>query len=304
MVQPQFLRNALSGDNRLSTYVFTLALVFMAYAVLGQIPILVEFYKGSGAMQSGDLKAMANAVGKNRFLVYLILPFILSLAVLMYAVKYLHRRNVLSLFTARPQFSFRRFFLAAGVWGVLLSLFLVAMIFWQGNIRWNFNASAFIPLFFISVLLIPIQTTCEEVLMRGYLFQWLGTSKLNGLLCVLISGSLFGLLHAANPEVKALGWGVMLYYIGSGVFMGLITLMDDGLELSMGYHAMNNVFASLVLTNNWQAFQTDALFKDFNPPAFGWDSVITLLVVQPFLIYLFAKLYGWKNWREKLLGSN
>lgn len=39
-----------------------------------------------------------------------------------------------------------------------------------------------------------------------------------------------------------------------------MALMDDGLELSMGYHAINNIFAALILTNEWQAFQTDALF--------------------------------------------
>jgi membrane protease YdiL (CAAX protease family) len=301
MSQLQFYRNAAGGDNRVSTYVFSLALIFMSYAVVGQIPMLLELYKGSAALQSGNMKDMAEDIGNNRFLVYLIIPFILSFAVLIYAVKYLHRRKVLTLFTVRSKFSFGRFFFAAGLWGIFLGLFLIPMIFLQGNIRWNFNVSAFLPLFFISVLLIPIQTTCEEVIVRGYLFQWLGTTKMNGLSAVIFTGVIFGLMHAANPEVKVLGWGVMVYYIGSGIFMGLIALMDDGLELSIGYHAMNNVFASLILTNNWQAFQTDALFKDFNPPAFGWDSVLTILVVQPLLLFIFAKRYAWKNWKEKLL---
>jgi hypothetical protein len=68
----------------------------------------------------------------------------------------------------------------------------------------------------------------------------------------------------------------------------------------MGYHAINNIFSALIITNDWQAFQTDALFKDYNPPSFGWESIITIALLQPAIIYLFAKVYNWKDIRRKL----
>jgi uncharacterized protein len=95
----------------------------------------------------------------------------------------------------------------------------------------------------------------------------------------------------------------LIYYIGTGLFLGLLTLMDDGLELSMGYHAVNNIFAALILTNDWQAFQTDALYIDHSAPTFGWDSLLTIILVQPLLLLIFSKIYKWKNWKEKLFGS-
>jgi hypothetical protein len=76
--------------------------------------------------------------------------------------------------------------------------------------------------------------------------------------------------------------------------------MDDGLELSMGYHAVNNLFAALILTNSWQAFQTDALFIDPTPPSFGWDNYVTLLIIQPLMLFVFSKKYNWTTYREKL----
>jgi hypothetical protein len=113
----------------------------------------------------------------------------------------------------------------------------------------------------------------------------------------MASGILFGLMHSANPEIEILGPVAMVYYVLTGIFLGVLAWKDNGIELSMGYHAVNNIFSSLILTNDWQAFQTDALFKDFNPPSLGWDSLITIFMVQPLLILVFGKIYGWK-WKR------
>lgn len=181
-----------------------------------------------------------------------------------------------------------------------MALLLGLMMVDNDQIQWNMNPSTIVPLILISLLLIPIQTTAEEVLFRGYLFQAFGHKNRRGWITVLVTGVLFGLMHAANPEVQTLGCGVMSYYIITGIFLGLMVLMDDGLELSMGYHAANNIFAALILTNEWQAFQTDALWIDHAKPTFGWDVIATMLVLQPLLLLAFAKIYKWKNMRTTL----
>jgi hypothetical protein len=79
--------------------------------------------------------------------------------------------------------------------------------------------------------------------------------------------------------------------------------MDEGMELSMGYHAANNVFTAIMITNNWQAFQTDALFLDTSIPSFGLDSILTLAFIQPALLFVFSKMYQWKNWK-RLISKN
>ncbi len=94
----------------------------------------------------------------------------------------------------------------------------------------------------------------------------------------------------------------MFFYIGTGFFLGILTLMDDGLELALGFHAANNLTAALLVTAEWTAFQTDSLYRDISEPELGWDVLIPLLVLYPILLFVFAKKYGWKNWSEKLLG--
>ena len=110
-------------------------------------------------------------------------------------------------------------------------------------------------------------------------------------------------MHAANPEVEKLGMGIMVYYIGTGLFLGILTLMDEGLELALGFHAANNLTAALLLTSDWSAFQTNSIFLDVSSPTLGWDVFIPVLIIYPALLIVFAKVYKWKNWNFKLFGK-
>ena len=58
----------------------------------------------------------------------------------------------------------------------------------------------------------------------------------------------------------------MIYYIGTGLFLGIVTLMDEGLELALGFHAANNLFTALLVTADWTAFKTYSIFKDMSDP--------------------------------------
>lgn len=185
--------------------------------------------------------------------------------------------------------------------GGLLTLFLIIGLATGVPIEFRFNAGTFFPLLLVSIIFIPIQTTAEDALFRGYLFQGVGATFKSGIVAILILGGVFGYLHSGNPEVEMLGKGVLVYYISSGVFLGLLAHLDDGLELGMGYHAVNNLFGALILTNDWQAFQTNALFTDHSPPAFGWDMIISLILIQPLLLFVFYKIYKWKNVKSKFL---
>jgi len=120
---------------------------------------------------------------------------------------------------------------------------------------------------------------------------------------LFITSVCFGLLHGANPEVEKLGYISMVFYIGTGFFYGITTLMDEGTELAIGLHAINNIVAAFFVTTNWTVFQTDALFVDTSEPSVGWEMFFPVLVLYPILLFVFSKKYGWKNWKEKLTGK-
>jgi membrane protease YdiL (CAAX protease family) len=95
----------------------------------------------------------------------------------------------------------------------------------------------------------------------------------------------------------------MIFYIGTGLFLGIITLMDEGLELALGFHAANNLFGALLVTADWTAFQTNSIYRDIAEPALGWDILVPVFVIFPLLLYIFSKKYGWKNWKDRLTGK-
>ena len=120
---------------------------------------------------------------------------------------------------------------------------------------------------------------------------------------LLFTSVIFGVMHAANPEVEKLGYISMVFYIGTGLILGIMTLMDDGMELALGYHAGNNILTALLVTTNWSALQTDAIFVDTSEPSAGFfDIIFPVLVIYPLMLFILAKIYKWKNWKEKLFG--
>jgi hypothetical protein len=282
-------------------HILIVVMILVAY-FLGQFPLLIALGQHDLLRPEtiDDTKLMAETLGYNSFLSYLLISFFTALGAVLIGVRYVLKRPIISAFTIRKKLDLKRFFMSFGLWFFVLGLLLTIVINSTDQFEWNINWATFPGLLAVSLLLIPIQTTCEEVIFRGYLMQLFGAFLKKGWLSILCTGILFGLVHGSNPEVEKIGNILLLYYIGTGIFLGVMTVMDDGLELSMGYHAANNIFAALIVTNDWQAFQTDALFIDHGGPSFGWDSIVTLVVLQPLLILLFAKVFKWKNWKKKL----
>jgi membrane protease YdiL (CAAX protease family) len=168
----------------------------------------------------------------------------------------------------------------------------------------NFNLKPFIILCVIAIALVPLQTSFEEYLFRGYLMQGLGVISKRKWVPLLTTSLVFGILHIANPEVEKLGYIIMVYYIGTGLFLGIMTLMDEGLELSLGFHAANNLFTALLVTADWTAFQTHSVLKDMSEPTAAgvMDIFMPVFVMFPILLFIFSKKYKWTNWNEKLFG--
>lgn len=292
-----FLAQSKKNQEPSGIYLVTLSLVIIATLLMGFATQLFALKIFGIELGVGNVEG----INKNLILAVQLLPFVGSFIAILLCVKYLHKQPILSVFTARERFDWKRFFISFSIWGSILTVFLFIGIAVGMPIESQFNLSSFFQLLLVSLLLIPLQTTAEDLLFRGVLFQGLGSRLNSGLMAILILGGLFGWLHSGNPEVNELGKGILIFYITSGIFLGLLTHLDDGLELGMGYHVANNLFGALILTNNWQAFQTDALFVDYSPPAFGWDLMLTMCLLHPLLLFIFYKIYKWKNVKDKFL---
>jgi len=236
-----------------------------------------------------------------------LIPFAVLLGLLFLLVKFMHQRSILSLTTARPKVDFGRVFFAFMMIAVFtLGTFFIGYSMDSSEIVYQFDAKKFGILFFVSIVLFPFQIGLEEYLFRGYIMQHLGVLVKNKWFPLIFTSILFGIAHSANPEVGAIGfWKMMIFYIGTGLLLGIMTLMDDGLELALGFHLGNNLLASLLVTADWTALQTDAVFKSTAAPSMSLVSeiLIPVLVVYPVMLMILSKRYGWKNWQERLFGK-
>ena len=248
-----------------------------------------------------------NGIPKNLALIINLLPFVFLLVCLFVLVRFLHKRSILSLTTSRTKVDYKRIFFSFGLIVLLTVLgFAASYSADEALITWNFNPLKFTILFIISILFFPFQIAYEEYLFRGFLMQQIGIIAKNRWFPLLITSVIFGLFHSANPEVAKMGYGVMFFYIGTGLLLGVMTLMDESLELALGFHLGNNLMAALLITSDFSAIQTDAIFKysgKENTTDMLNEMLVSIAIVYPIILYIFAKKYNWKNWKEKLTGK-
>jgi membrane protease YdiL (CAAX protease family) len=133
--------------------------------------------------------------------------------------------------------------------------------------------------------------------------QGFGNLSKNKWFPLVMTSVIFGVMHIMNPEVTKLGYIVMVFYIGTGFLLGIMTLMDEGMELALGFHAANNLVGALLVTSDWTAFQTHSLLKDISEPDAGLDIILPVVLIYPIVLFILAKKYQWTNWKEKLTGT-
>jgi len=278
------------------------SLIFIFFNFIGQIPLSLYIISQSDLV--GEFTSHQDLFSKlpsNPTLFLILLPFAVVLPFIYLVVTRLNQRSFLSLITSRDRVDYKKILFSFFLWGTVSALMVIFdYMMSPEDYVWNFKPLTFLILLLISVVMIPLQTSMEELIFRGYLMQGFGVLFKNRWMPLLITSILFGLLHIWNPEIDKLGIHLIWYYISTGLFLGVITLMDEGIELALGFHAANNLVTALLVTASWTAFQTESLLIDNSEPSLGMELIFTLAVIYPLLALIFAKKYQWKNWTAQL----
>lgn len=254
-------------------------------------------------LKMGDMDVLMDTLESNLNFFLLLFGFAGGFIAIIFVVKLFHSSKLKHLITSRPSIDWKRIGLSFGIITVLvLGSLIIDYKLSPDDYEWNFQPQKFLILAIIGIIMVPIQTTFEELLFRGYLMQGIGTAFKSRAAALIITSTLFGLMHVANPEVAKLGYQALIVYIGTGFLWGILTLMDEGLELAIGFHAANNLITALLVTADWTAFKTYSIFKYTGEPSLISDVYVPVLVMYPILILVFAKIYKWKNWKERLFG--
>lgn len=91
-------------------------------------------------------------------------------------------------------------------------------------------------------------------------------------------------------------WTSMTGYLTIGIVFGITSVLDDGIEVAIGAHSINNILSSIFVTSKSLALQTPALLfqKEVHPQKENW---ILLILSILFIVILTYK----NNWKFRKL---
>ena len=287
-----------SKRNKWYWYIIVLVLCFIVANTIGSIPLFIVMI--TSIMKSGiDFSALSNTqfsfsdMDKNVVLFAMLFVFAVMFISIILFVKLFHGRTWTEVINGTKRVRWSRFFFGFVVYGIIsIVLFTISYFTEPENIEFCFEPVKFFILLIIAMLFIPMQASMEEFAFRGYIAQGVASWTKSRWWALIIPSVLFGLMHVANPEVKEYGfWVMMPQYIFLGFMFGFMSILDDGIELAMGVHTVNNLLSSVLVTFKASALPTYALFefKEINPA----EDILPAVVTGVILLAIFAVKYKW-----------
>ncbi len=255
----QFIDLAKQGRNNWWRYLLSLALILAFPLTVAIIASAV-----SGAVGYHAFGETENpGTGRDPITSFIELGvFDASLIVgILLGIRIVHRRPFLTLITPNRSIDWRKIRKSSILFLGLVTLStLVDYSLNPSTYQFRLNPGRFLIFAPVAIVLVPIQTTAEELLFRGYLLQSMALLTRNRAALVLASGALFMIPHLANPEMSVGFWSMAFYYFLVGGILTIITLRSNSLEMTIGIHAAINLFAALIVNYANSALETESIF--------------------------------------------
>src|SRR5215216_1110884 len=284
-----YLEMARTGRNDWWRYLLSFPGIIITWLIVGTVPVflLMAYVSMDGNPATGFSGTGFEGVPVIPEFLATMLSFVPFIVATLLAVRFIHARSLQTLITGESHIRWGRIFAGAGIWmGIAALISIVEALLYPGRYVLTFQPAALFFFALIALVLIPIQTSAEELFFRGYLLQWMGLRLKNKWVLSLLNGILFFLPHAANPEMATNVLLVGLGYFTIGFFLTLITLQDRGIELALGLHAANNLFASLFANYVVTALPSPSLFTvQTLDPVYSLVSLVAGMVVFYFIFF-------------------
>ncbi|ASS62650.1 CPBP family intramembrane glutamic endopeptidase [Bacillus velezensis] len=288
-----FVRPA-EGRNSVSRYLLSL-LVIVGLFFFGSMLTVFYMFLTSAFNPSLTINWDEAALSDPLADIYLQhLVYFIAIPGIWIAVRFIMKRRFLSIITPNQSLNWKRIFFGFGTYVVLM--FVAGLIdFLIHPDRFTlqeFHASRFLLLLAAAVLLVPIQTSAEEFLFRGFLLQFAGKLTANAVVLTVIIGGLFGALHFGNPEMDNGALWAGIGYVTIGMIWTFITVKTGSLEMSLGGHAANNMFLFIFLTEDHSVY--GGIPSVFTTAAGGYEiydciSTLVINIIFAWLAFRFVK---------------
>ena len=278
----QYLDLVHRGQNDWWRYVLGISVIVFSWLILGWLPYAMVVMRGGDGLLT-------------RFIA-INFSIIMMLGGLAVAMKFIHRRPLMTLVSSERVIDWKRIARGALVWGVIgLAIALIEHLLYPERYYFSFNPERFFLFAAVALVLTPLQTATEELVFRGYVMQGLGLVVKAQASVAVLSAIIFALPHLLNPEVQQHGPALLgASYFVIGLVLAAVTLRDGRLELAIGVHAANNLLLVLVTNYEGSALESESIFtaRELDPAY----SLITLTIGA--LLF-----YGWFFGRQRALAA-
>jgi membrane protease YdiL (CAAX protease family) len=279
----RFTSNANLGKNSWWRFALSIFLVLALYLLGVVLSGFIGIYLNNGVKPESFFEFFESYpnVFIRQFGIYL--EFICGMIGLFLAVKFIHKRKFWSLVTVSSKINISNVFEGTIVYFIIYLAVVVIYSYYNNNsFQYVLQLEKFVPLVLISIIFTLIQISFEEFFHRGYMLQTLTHYFKYPWIALLISSGIFGLVHLSSPEYFTL-------YCIVGLFLGLITIVSNSLELAIGIHLIHNLF-SFIVNDNLEG--TSLFYHKDNP------SNILIWVLPIILAFFYTlKKYGVGNLR-------
>lgn len=289
-----FLDQARKGKTSIYRYIVGIFIIYFFIYIVGAVAQFIVAIALGSTVELGRFNI--SSITPLAYFVVTMCPAICGIIGVFISVRYVHQRPFKTLITPFNKINVKPILYGFGFFFLLLvvSDFILGGLN-SSNIQFNANNISqwlyFLP---VILLLIPLQTTSEELTYRGYWMQGTGLLTRNFFILALINGVLFLLPHIVNPEITAGGILAMVYYVVVGFSLAFITLKSGTLELAIGMHAANNIYESAIIHPQASILQTPSLFTQAAiDPIYELITIIVIMIV--FYIVTFRVKPDWKR---------
>lgn len=297
-----YLQQARKGYTDFGRYL-AIFLLTIVLNFLSSVPVFIIYWirvvRGELAFDPSttgfDFSALD--VSQNTGLILVLAPLLIVFWGLAFIIKRLQGFTWTEVFTSYTKFRWKHFLLAGLFWFILLGVVeYISYMINPENYSFHFEGTQFFILLIISIAFIPFQASWEELYFRGNLMQGFAVATNTRYLPLIITSVAFGFVHIMNPEVKEFGIGfAMAQYMGFGLLLGILVIMDGGLEMAFGVHTLNNIYGIVFVSYQGSVIQGPSLMSSHDTdPAL---STISLYIVAVIFLIILKKLFKWKSFR-------
>jgi len=294
-----FLDNSSTGKNNWWIWIVFTVIFIIVWQVIGSLPLvgfcwLLKIVKVAGYSCNLDELVITGPSKAPNFL-FMHITFLIGAASFYFFLKILHNKNLLKVLTERIQFDYKRSLFGLNTFFLFAVIPLATTLLTNtSELKLRGDVPDLLLITLIALIFVPIQAGLEEAFFRGYLLQGFSLLFKSRVLILIITSSLFAFLHLMNPEPWSYGVGTYLISVFLvGMFMGLITLIDGGIELAVGIHIANNLWVHLIVGLEDSVIPSSSLFITPNQNVDMIPTIIFSMSQYALLTFVFAFKYKW-----------